>query len=165
MDNILEVLKTIKKEIRQLNAEVVSIKDGMEAQQAEIREIVSHKNMMVEELINNIETKLDIYSNVEFNPTKTAAKKTAAKITTLAFLKKELEGDLYKYDGDLYSTADIDALKVHPDVKKKKSEAEINNKLISLLHTDIKKKPTKIKKLEEYRDLYIQNLKNDEIIE
>jgi hypothetical protein len=165
MDEVMEMLKSIKKEIKVLKAEVTVIKEGMINQQAEIREIVSHKNMMVEELINNIETKLDIYGNIEFNPSKPPTKKTAAKITTLAFLKKELDDDLYKYGGDLYEDDDIDELKVHPDVKKKKSEAEIKNKLISLLHTDIKKIPSKIKKLEEYRDLYIQNLKNDEIIE
>jgi hypothetical protein len=172
MEELLEIIQSIKKDIKTIKSDVANtrsmvedIKNKQDSQQDEIREIVTHRNNMVEVLVNNVETKLDAYSNIEYNPTKTAAKKTAAKITTLAFLRKELDGDLYKYADDLYETEDIDNLKKHPDVKKKKSGTEFNNKLISLLHAEIKKTPIEFKKLEEYRDLHIQNMKNDEIID
>lgn len=155
MENVLEILKTIKKDIKVMKAEITSIRESLDNQQAEIREIVSHKNAIVEELINNIEQKIDVYGNAGLNPNKAAAKKTTAKITTLAFLKQELSDDLYKFEDELYSANDINILKSNPEVKKKKSEAEINNKLISLLHTEIKKNPALIKKVgRKPRSLY-----------
>lgn len=170
ISSIVKALKTVETENKALKTRVYELENTCNTKFDEIIALMNHKNHIIEELVNKVETKLDIFTNIEMKgdtPAASAKKPAvASKITTLAFLKKELTDNLLKHiDNNLYTNEDIERLKEHADVKKKKSGTDINNKIISLLHTEIKKNTAKFKILEELKDTYIQSIKNDELIE
>lgn len=170
-DSVANTVKRLDAENKSLKDMIMKLEDTVISKYDEIITILNHKNSIVEELFNKVETKLDIYSNIEYSAPATgsaaasSAKKSTTKITSLAFLKKELTDDLLKFVDVLYTNADIERINENSEVKKKKSESEIKNKIISILHGEIKKDTPRFKQLEELKDTYIQSLKNDELIE
>lgn len=120
----------------------------------EIKNIIINEKTIVSEMANSIETKIDAMSCINTNKSKEPVKKSRS-LTELGFLKKMMEDDENVYLNELYNDDDLNTIKNSDEVKKKKSEKDKFNKIISILVKDyINKDKTKKellkKKLVEY---------------
>lgn len=126
MENILAKLEDIEKKNNKFHED--------------IKNMIIMENSMVAEFMNNIETKLDLFSNMEFNDNLKPASKTVKKTTPLMFLKQELKDDLLKFNDILYTKNNIDELSERDEVKAKKKQADKTTKIIALLYNEVIKK-------------------------
>jgi uncharacterized protein YqgV (UPF0045/DUF77 family) len=165
-----EQLTIITADNKKLKKQMEALTTSVETKLLEIMAAIVKKDHNIEALFNVVETKLDIFTNMEGKSAASAAgsasaAKKPARLTPLAFLKTELSSNMTKHMGALYSQEDLDRLHENVDVKKKKTPADKNTKIISLLAAEIKKDSLKSKILDELKDAYSQAIKTDELIE
>jgi len=147
----LNEIKDLKSRISKLEKENVKFKE-------ELKNMIIYENSVMTEIANKIETKLDMFSNIEMNDNNKNSNKTVKKLTALNFLKQELKNDINKYLDILYISEDLNKILEKKEVKSKKSNVDKNNKIISLLYSDvIKKNSESIEKLNELLNEYLQD--------
>jgi len=149
-EQLMNKFEELNKRITKLEKENIKFKE-------EIKDIIVLENSLMTEIGNKIETKLDLFGNMEFNNNVKQASKVSKKMTPLLFLKQELKDNINKYDNILYTVEDIENLKEKKEVKSKKTELDKNTKIISLLYSDIiKKNDNALNKLKELLNDYLQ---------
>jgi hypothetical protein len=149
-DKLMNKLDDLTKRITKLEKENSKFKD-------EIKDIIILENSLMTEIGNKIETKLDLFGNMEFNNNTKQVTKANKKVTPLVFLKQELKEDLNKFIDILYTIEDIENLKEKKEVKSKKTEVDKTTKIISLLYSEvIKKNEDALGKLKELLNEYSQ---------
>lgn len=127
-----------------------------------IDDIIIMNTTLVQEIANQINTKIDILCNLETSSTtssKPAPKKNKA-LSKPAFFKDKLKVNLNEFLDILYTQNDIDELYNNTEVKSKKTETTKKNKLIDLLYTMVTKDNDKNKKLKDLFDNYKKNMDN-----
>jgi len=154
-------LDFIIKELNKLKTEFNSYKEYTD-------NIVSVNTNLVQEIANQINTKIDILCNIEnasnINNTKPAAKKNKS-LTKSAFFKDKLKVNIKEFINVLYTEEELEEINNNPEVKSKKTENTKKNKVIDILYNEITKndeqKHTKLKDLfEEYK----KNLDNESVV-
>jgi hypothetical protein len=153
-------LDQIIKELNKLKQEFNSYKEYTD-------NIVSVNTNLVQEIANQINTKIDILCNIEnstnVNSTKTSTKKNKS-LSKTAFFKDKLKVNINEFINVLYTEDEIKNLYDHDDVKSKKTETTKKNKIIDLLYNHITKndeeKHNKLKAL--YED-YKKNIDNESV--
>jgi hypothetical protein len=153
-------LDQIIKELNKLKQEFNSYKEYTD-------NIVSVNTNLVQEIANQINTKIDILCNIEnstnVNSTKSSTKKNKS-LSKTAFFKDKLKANINEFINVLYTEDEIKNLYEHDDVKSKKTETTKKNKIIDLLYNHITKndeeKHNKLKAL--YED-YKKNIDNESV--
>ena len=153
-------LDQIIKELNKLKQEFNSYKEYTD-------NIVSVNTNLVQEIANQINTKIDILCNIEnstnVNSTKSSTKKNKS-LSKTAFFKDKLKVNINEFINVLYTEDEIKKLYEHDDVKSKKTETTKKNKIIDLLYNHITKndeeKHNKLKAL--YED-YKKNIDNERV--
>ena len=153
-------LDQIIKELNKLKQEFNSYKEYTD-------NIVSVNTNLVQEIANQINTKIDILCNIEnstnVNSTKSSTKKNKS-LSKTAFFKDKLKANINEFINVLYTEDEIKKLYEHDDVKSKKTEITKKNKIIDLLYNHITKndeeKHNKLKAL--YED-YKKNIDNESL--
>jgi hypothetical protein len=118
--------------------------------------IIITNTTLVQEVANQINTKLDILCNIESlsNNNKSSVKNTAKPLTKLAFFKNQLKNNLNVYLNELYTENDIKELYENPKVKESKTELSKKTKIIELLYA-------KITKNNKEKDAILKNIYED----
>lgn len=127
-----------------------------------IDDIIIMNTSLVQEIANQINTKMDILCNLEnntSNQTKTTTKK-AKSLSKPAFFKDKLKLNMNEFLNVLYTENDLQELQNHADVKSKKTDTTKKNKVIDLLYSNIIKDTEKNQKLKELFDNYKKNIDN-----
>lgn len=153
ISNLRMKVDELIKEVRQIKKDNINFQKNIEAM---ITMGVANNTITT----NTILAKLDILSNLPSNIDDGAKSTSKPKRTmiTSTFFKQELKSDMNKYIDILYTKDDIDNLKKDPEVLKKKTESDKNIKLISLIYMNIiKPNPQLLKKLEEFKEIYISS--------
>lgn len=151
-------LDMIIKELNKLKSEFNSYKEYTD-------NIVSVNTSLVQEIANQINTKLDILCNIEnsanININKPTAKKNKS-LTKSAFFKDKMKKDIKSFINILYTESELENLYNDPDVKSKKTDNTKKTKIIDILYNNITKndedKHNKLKSL--YED-YKKNCDNE----
>jgi hypothetical protein len=134
-----------------------------------IKDSCNNDMILLQEMVNNIDRKLDLLIYRDENTmdisgvmkSSSTSKKpssiSGANVATpLKYFKNKLKDTLDVFiDDGLYTQEDIDKLKESPDVKSKKSEKEIHNKIVSLLYN-------KIIKPDSTKFSILKNLQNED---
>jgi len=132
-----------------------------------IDDIIIMNTSLVQEIANQINTKMDILCNLENNTnnqTKTTTRK-AKSLSKPAFFKDKLKINMNEFLNILYTEEELKELENHADVKSKKTETTKKNKIIDLLYSNITKDLDKNQKLKDLFDTYKKNadsIYNDE---
>lgn len=127
-----------------------------------IDDIIIMNTTLVQEIANQINTKMDILCNLENtnqNQSKPQVKKTKA-LSKPAFFKDKLKVNINEFLDILYTNDDIDTMHQNAEVKNKKNETAKKNKVIDLLYNLVTKDDEKNKKLKELFDEYKKNCDN-----
>lgn len=127
-----------------------------------IDDIIIMNTTLVQEIANQINTKIDILCNLETS-SNTSAKPATKKNKALskpAFFKDKLKANLNEFIDILYTQDEIDELYNNTEVKSKKTETTKKNKLIDLLYALVTKDNDKNKKLKDLFDNYKKNMDN-----
>lgn len=127
-----------------------------------IDDIIIMNTSLVQEIANQINTKMDILCNLE-NNTSNQTKSTTRKTKSLskpAFFKDKMKLNMNEFLNILYTEDDLQELQNNPDVKSKKTETTKKNKLIDILYSNITKDAEKNQKLKELFDNYKKNIDN-----
>lgn len=126
-----------------------------------IDDIIVMNTTLVQEIANQINTKIDIFCNME-NTNGTIKSNNAKKTKSLSktsFFKDKLKNNINEFIGVLYTEEEIKELYNNPDVKSKKTEASKKTKIIDLLYNNITKKDeNKHNKLKELFEEYKKNM-------
>jgi len=145
-------LDLIIKELNKLKQEFNSYKEYTD-------NIVSVNTNLVQEIANQINTKIDILCNIEnstnVNSSKNITKKNKS-LSKTAFFKDKLKVNMNEFINVLYTEEDIKKLYDDEEVKSKKTETTKKNKIIDILYNNITKndeeKNNKLKSLyEDYK--------------
>jgi len=145
-------LDLIIKELNKLKQEFNSYKEYTD-------NIVSVNTNLVQEIANQINTKIDILCNIEnstnVNSSKNITKKNKS-LSKTAFFKDKLKVNMNEFINVLYTEEDIKKLYDNEEVKSKKTETTKKNKIIDILYNNITKndeeKNNKLKSLyEDYK--------------
>lgn len=145
-------LDLIIKELNKLKQEFNSYKEYTD-------NIVSVNTNLVQEIANQINTKIDILCNIENSTNVNSSKNTTKKNKSLsktAFFKDKLKVNMNEFINVLYTEEDIKKLYDDEEVKSKKTETTKKNKIIDILYNNITKndeeKNNKLKSLyEDYK--------------
>ena len=153
-------LDLIIKELNKLKQEFNSYKEYTD-------NIVSVNTNLVQEIANQINTKIDILCNIEnstnVNSTKSSTKKNKS-LSKTAFFKDKLKANINEFINVLYTEDEIKNLYEHDDVKSKKTETTKKNKIIDLLYNHITKNDEeKHNKLKALYDDYKKNIDNESV--
>ncbi len=127
-----------------------------------IDDIIIMNTTLVQEIANQINTKMDILCNLDSSSqasAKTAVKKTKA-LSKPAFFKDKLKTNINEFINVLYTDEDINNALADQEVKNKKNETAKKNKAIDILYSIVTKDTEKNKKLKELFDSYKQNADN-----
>lgn len=125
-----------------------------------IDDIIIMNTTLVQEIANQINTKMDILCNLETNSTastKPTSKKNKA-LTKPAFFKDKMKVNINEFLNILYTHEEINKLYDHADVKSKKTETAKQNKIIDLLYSSVTKDTEKNNKLKDLFDNYKKNM-------
>ena len=145
-------LDLIIKELNKLKQEFNSYKEYTD-------NIVSVNTNLVQEIANQINTKIDILCNIEnstnVNSSKNITKKNKS-LSKTAFFKDKLKVNMNEFINVLYTEEDKKKLYDDEEVKSKKTETTKKNKIIDILYNNITKndeeKNNKLKSLyEDYK--------------
>lgn len=127
-----------------------------------IDDIIIMNTTLVQEIANQINTKIDILCNLE--TTSNASSKPATKknkaLSKPAFFKDKVKNNINEFIDILYTQDDINEFQNSADVKSKKTETTKKNKLVDLLYTYVTKDTDKNKKLKDLFDNYKKNIDN-----
>jgi hypothetical protein len=118
---------------------------------------------LVQEIANQINTKIDILCNLENinTNTKQSTTKKTKSLSKTSFFKDKLKNNINEFVNILYTEEELNELYEHPDVKSKKNESTKKNKIIDLLYNNITKKDEiKHSKLKELFEEYKKNMDN-----
>jgi len=153
-------LDFIIKELNKLKTEFNTYKEYTD-------NIVSVNTNLVQEIANQINTKIDILCNIEnsvnINNTKTTIKKNKS-LTKSAFFKDKLKNNLREFINVLYSEEELEELYNNPEVKAKKTENAKKNKIIDILYNNITKNDEdKHNKLKAEFEEYKKNIDNESV--
>lgn len=128
-----------------------------------IDDIIIMNTTLVQELANQINTKMDIIYNIE-TPNSTNSKQASNKtksLTKTSFFKDKMKQNINEYINILYTKEELDDYYSHPDVKLKKTDNAKKTKIIELLYVHITKNDeNKHNKLKELFDEYKKNIDN-----
>lgn len=150
--------KRIDEIINKLNI----LNDDFNKFKSTIDDIIIMNTTLVQEISNQINTKIDILCNLEtsaINQNKSNIKKNKS-LSKPAFFKDKLKLNINEFLNILYTEEDIKSLENNPEVINKKSKTTQKNKIIDLLYSNITKNVEKNKKLKELFDNYKQNIDN-----
>jgi len=130
-----------------------------------IDNIIIMNTNLVQEIANQINTKIDILCNLDNITSNSSAKPASVKknksLTKTSFFKDKLKSNLNEFVDVLYTENEIKELYNNPEVKTKKTETSKKNKIIDLLYNNITKNDEiKHNKLKELYDNYKKNLDN-----
>lgn len=150
-------LDLIIKELNKLKEEFNNYKEYTD-------NIVTVNTTLVQEIANQINTKIDILCNIEnvSNPNKTAVKKTKV-LTKTAFFKEKLKTNINEFLDILYTEDELNELYKNPEVSSKKTENTKKTKIIDLLYNNITKNDEE--KHSKLKSLYEEYKKNNETSE
>lgn len=127
-----------------------------------IDDIIIMNTTLVQEIANQINTKMDILCNLETSSTtssKPAAKKNKA-LSKPAFFKDKMKANMNEFLDILYTQEEMNNLYNNSEVKSKKTETAKKNKIIDLLYSLVSKDTDKNKKLKDLFDNYKKNMDN-----
>ncbi len=127
-----------------------------------IDDIIIMNTTLVQEIANQINTKMDILCNLE-NNSQTQNKQSVKKTKSLskpAFFKDKLKVNLNEFIDILYTNEELESMYNNSEVQSKKNETAKKNKVIDLLYILVTKDTDKNKKLKELFDVYKQNADN-----
>lgn len=127
-----------------------------------IDDIIIMNTTLVQEIANQVNTKMDILCNLDTNST-TSSKSVAKKNKSLskpAFFKEKIKTNINEFINVLYTQEDINDLYNKSEVSSKKTETAKQNKLIDLLYSQITKDNDKNKKLKDLFDNYKKSMDN-----
>ena len=127
-----------------------------------IDDIIIMNTTLVQEIANQINTKMDILCNLETSSTtssKPAAKKNKA-LSKPAFFKDKMKANINEFLNVLYTQEELNDLYNNSEVKSKKTETTKKNKIIDLLYSLITKDTDKNKKLKDLFDNYKKTMDN-----
>jgi len=127
-----------------------------------IDDIIIMNTTLVQEIANQINTKMDILCNLETSSTtssKPAAKKNKA-LSKPAFFKDKMKANINEFINVLYTQEELNDLYNNSEVKSKKTETTKKNKIIDLLYSLITKDTDKNKKLKDLFDNYKKTMDN-----
>jgi hypothetical protein len=128
-----------------------------------IDDIIIMNTSLVQEIANQINTKIDIMCNMENinNNTKANTTKKTKSLSKTSFFKDKMKINIKEFINILYTEDELEELYNHPDVKSKKTDLTKKNKIIDLLYNNITKKDEiKHTKLKELFDEYKKNMDN-----
>lgn len=150
-------LDLIIKELNKLKEEFNNYKEYTD-------NIVTVNTTLVQEIANQINTKIDILCNLEnsTNTNKTISKKNKI-LTKTAYFKEKLKINLHEFLDVLYTEEDIKKLYENPEVSTKKTENSKKTKIIDLLYNNITKNDED--KHNKLKSLYEEYKKNEEMTE
>jgi hypothetical protein len=155
------------KKIDELVNKINNLTEDFNKFKSTIDDIIIMNTTLVQEIANQINTKIDILCNLESSSApnaKTASKRTKA-LSKPAFFKDKLKLNMNEFINVLYTEEEINELQNNSDVKNKKTELQKKNKLIDILYSNITKDTDKNKKLKDLFDEYKKqndNIYNDE---
>ena len=129
-----------------------------------VDDIIVMNTTLVQEIANQINTKIDILCNIESttnnNTTASNVKKTKS-LSKTSFFKDKLKNNINEFLDVLYTQDELDELNNHPDVKSKKNDSSKKTKIIDLLYNNITKKDeNKHNKLKDLFETYKKNIDN-----
>ena len=127
-----------------------------------IDDIIIMNTTLVQEIANQINTKMDILCNLETNST-TSAKSTTKKNKALskpAFFKDKMKANMNEFLDILYTQEEITNLYNNSEVKSKKTETTKKNKIIDLIYSTVTKDTDKNKKLKDLFYNYKKTMDN-----
>ena len=150
-------LDLIIKELNKLKEEFNNYKEYTD-------NIVTVNTTLVQEIANQINTKIDILCNLEnsTNTNKTISKKNKI-LTKTAYFKEKLKINLHEFLDVLYTEEDIKKLYENPEISTKKTENSKKTKIIDLLYNNITKNDED--KHNKLKSLYEEYKKNEEMTE
>jgi len=150
-------LDLIIKELNKLKEEFHNYKEYTD-------NIVTVNTTLVQEIANQINTKIDILCNLEnsTNANKTVTKKNKI-LTKTAYFKEKLKINLNEFIDVLYTEDDINELYKNSEVVSKKTENSKKTKIIDLLYNNITKNDED--KHNKLKSLYEEYKKNEEMSE
>lgn len=150
-------LDLIIKELNKLKEEFNTYKEYTD-------NIVTVNTSLVQEIANQINTKIDILCNIEnsTNINKTASKKSKV-LTKTAYFKEKLKNNLNEFIDVLYTEEELKELYKNSEVSSKKTENSKKTKIIDLLYNNITKNDED--KHNKLKSLYEEYKKNEEASE
>ena len=104
-----------------------------------VDDIIIMNTTLVQEIANQINTKIDILCNLENNakPVKGSAK--SKSLSKTSFFKDKMKNNINAFLNELYTQEELDELYTNAEVKSKKTEIQQKNKIIDLLYNNITK--------------------------
>lgn len=150
-------LDLIIKELNKLKEEFNNYKEYTD-------NIVTVNTSLVQEIANQINTKIDILCNIEnsTNTNKTSSKKSKV-LTKTAYFKEKLKNNLNEFIDVLYTEDELKELYKNSEVSSKKTENSKKTKIIDLLYNNITKNDED--KHNKLKSLYEEYKKNEEASE
>lgn len=132
-----------------------------------VDDIIVMNTTLVQEIANQINTKIDILCNIEnstnINSTKNTTKKNKS-LSKTAYFKDKLKVNINEFINVLYTEEQIKELYEHADVKSKKTETTKKNKIIDLLYIHITKNDEEMhNKLKSLYEDYKKNIDNESV--
>ena len=150
------------KKIDEIIIKLKQLTDDFNKIKNNIDDIIIMNTTLVQEIANQINTKMDILCNLETSSTtssKPAAKKNKA-LSKPAFFKDKMKANINEFLNVLYTQEELNDLYNNSEVKSKKTETTKKNKIIDLLYSLITKDTDKNKKLKDLFDNYKKNMDN-----
>lgn len=148
------------------NSELENITKKLDEFKLSIDNLVLSNTLLVQEIANQINVKLDILCNMEniskTNVNNNIKKKNAIKVLSKKeYFKKKLTNNLNEFIDVLYTNEELENIKENSEVKSKKTAVSKKNKIIELLYNLITKqdenKHTIFKQLYEKYKLESEN--------
>ncbi len=153
------------KKIEELINKINKLTDDFNKYKNTVDDIIIMNTTLVQEIANQINTKIDILCNASSNnkTSKTTNAKKPKSLTKTSFFKDKMKSDINSFINVLYTQEELDELYNNDDVKIKKTEASKKTKVIELLYSNITKKDeNKHSKLKELFEEYKKNIDNSE---
>lgn len=140
------------------------IEENFNKHKITVDDIILMNTTLVQEIANQINTKMDILCNLDTNTNvnnkQTISKKNKA-LSKTSFFKDKMKNNIKEFINILYNEEELNELYNHPDVKSKKTESSKKTKIIDLLYNNITKNDeNKSNKLKELFEDYKKNIDN-----
>jgi len=126
-----------------------------------VDDIIVMNTTLVQEIANQINTKIDILCNIDSisNNSKSSSTKKTKSLSKTSFFKDKMKSNIKEFIDVLYTEDELNELYNHPDVKSKKNDSTKKTKIIDLLYNNITKKDeNKHNKLKELFENYKKNM-------
>lgn len=161
MSSMESKLDLIIRELNKLKTEFNTYKEYTD-------NIVSINTSLVQEVANQINTKIDILCNIENSVTNNNTNKSTVKknksLTKSAFFKDKMKNNIKEFVNILYTESELDELNNNPEVKSKKTDNTKKNKIIDILYNNITKNNEEMhNKLKALFEDYKKNSDNESI--